>query len=173
MSQSTRHIDFSSYTHPLFPTNRTLFLSGSPVFEDSGWCTTTTETANGRGTCWVRGLDDIQWGTDKCVVFAPLRFQEGDYIRLPSLGRSQADFIRGHHSDLQHARCTSGGDSDLSSERQWLIWSSDALTDYFIFSSMFGNTKNITVYGHAAAEPIMPRSAPQNVVGALHLKVLK
>ncbi|KAH8981737.1 hypothetical protein EDB92DRAFT_1387702 [Lactarius akahatsu] len=63
MSQSTCHIGFSSYTHPLFPTNRTLFLSGSPVFEDSGWCSTATETANGRGTCWVRSTSVQQTST--------------------------------------------------------------------------------------------------------------
>ncbi|KAH9029753.1 hypothetical protein EDB83DRAFT_1855585 [Lactarius deliciosus] len=63
MSQSTRHIEFSSYTHPLFPTNQTLFLHGSPVFEDSGWCSTATEIANGRGTFWVRSTSVQQTST--------------------------------------------------------------------------------------------------------------
>ncbi|KAH9024548.1 hypothetical protein EDB84DRAFT_1678075 [Lactarius hengduanensis] len=135
MSQSTYHIGSTNYTPPSFPTHRTFFLSSeSPVFEGSGWCNTTIETANGPGTfwvgarmagvtafiawsnivserdcSWVRGPDDIQWGTDECVVLVPLCLQERDCIRLPSSGRkSLADFIRGRHSDLRHAWAPQG-----------------------------------------------------------------
>ncbi len=95
----------------------TAFISGSNIALD-------------RDRSEVRGSDDIQWCMEKYVFLAPLRLQEGGSISLLWSGRrSLADFVGGRHSVLQHAQCTSGGDGDLPSERQWPIWSSEALTD--------------------------------------------
>lgn len=60
----------------------------------------------------VQGPDDIPWGTEKYVVLALLRLNEGRHLRLPSVGRGiLAHFIGGHDlRALYCAQCTPGGD---------------------------------------------------------------
>jgi len=111
----------------------TAFISGSNI-------------ALQRDCSELRGPDDIQWGTDKYVVLTLLRLQEGCSIMLPGPGRSPADFIRGPHSDLQHAQCTPEGDGGLPSERQWPIWSFDALTDRMFFTLSLSTSTNSRYY---------------------------
>jgi hypothetical protein len=58
---------------------------------------------------YVRGTDDILWGSDKYVVLALLRLYGMSILRLPTLGRdSLAQFIRGRICDLLRTRCTQG-----------------------------------------------------------------
>lgn len=96
----------------------TAFISGSNI-------------ASERNCSEVRGADDPQWGTDKYVVPASLRLQEGGSIRLPGSGRgSLGDLIRGYLSDLQRTQCTPGDDGDPHPERQLPIWTFEALTNF-------------------------------------------
>jgi hypothetical protein len=53
MAQTTCHIGISIYTNPPFPTQWALVLSGSPVFEGDGWCSTAAITVNGWGQVWA------------------------------------------------------------------------------------------------------------------------
>ncbi|KAI9434561.1 hypothetical protein BJY52DRAFT_1231157 [Lactarius psammicola] len=65
MSQSTCPIGFTIYTCPSFPTDWSLFLSESPVFEGSGWCSTAIETTSRQGTFWVHSTTLTLWHSSR------------------------------------------------------------------------------------------------------------
>ncbi|KAN0135099.1 hypothetical protein V8E53_006990 [Lactarius tabidus] len=52
MSQPTFHIGIPLHP-PSFHTDRTFFVTPTPVLGGSGWCTTTVQTTNGWSACWV------------------------------------------------------------------------------------------------------------------------